>query len=604
MAKAAYDRYQQLLAAYLQVPDEAALLEAADLGRALLQDGVPPEEIAEIHHLALTALGEQQPALPLASTAQATALPLIEALMVYGIAFREQVAERERRSRANLEAVTEQSQDLIVITDKQGRVEYVNPAFLATTGYTNAECLGSTPAQLVKSGRQAATVYQELWRTIQAGQAWQGRLIDRAKQGKLFVIDTSIFPLRDHAGAIMQYVAIARDITERVAMERTVQEKNQRLEGVATLAAGIAHDANNLLGMVLGYTDLLADSIADELSQANLEQIKLAATRSRDLIAQVLDFARRDQTAGEVEVVPVIDVINEVASLLKVSCPPTLHLTISETAPGATVRIRRSQLTQVLMNLALNAEQAMGLDGGQLVIEVHWQSLPPETLGLPAIEAGYVAIRVSDTGPGIPEELQFRVFDPLFTTKNEAEGTGLGLSVAKNIIEAHHGGIELWSEVGKGARFTVILPHQSGAKTQPAAASPTVAPPADHRLALVVDDEPSQLVLIKHMAKRAGVEILVTDNPLVALKAFHQEPARFFAVVTDHYMPEIDGTRMAQHMLEVNPELYVALCSGSPEDIDVEGVKALGINAFLAKPIDYGQLMENLKAYRDQGTGV
>ncbi len=600
MAEAIRDRYQSLLQAYLKAPAEAGLLAAADLGRDLMQNGMPPEEIAEMHHLALAAIGAQTPCLTLAATAAPTALPLIEMLMAYGIAFREQVAERERRGRANLEAVTEQSKDLVIITNKQGTVEYVNPAFLLTTGYTQKECLGATPAQLLKSGRQGAAVYRELWRTIENGQAWQGRLIDRDKKGNLFVIDASIFPLRDFSGEIVQYVAISRDITERVAMERTVQEKTQRLEAVATLAAGISHDANNLLGVIIGYADLLIDSLNDTDHQANLEQIRIAAERCRDLVGQVLAFVRRDRVDNEIGVVAVNDVVREVISLLKVSCPPTLTLSVKDSAPGASVAIRRSQLTQVLMNLALNAEQAMGLDGGNLDVEISWVRQPPESLRLPHFDSGYVVIDVVDTGPGIPEELQHRVFDPLFTTKHESEGTGLGLSVAKSIVEACHGGIELWSTLGNGARFSVVLPHATRSVMLPDEAVNRDRM-MDERVVLVVDDEPSQLMLIKHMAKRVGVQTLVTDNPLVALKAFHQQPNRFFAVVTDQFMPEIDGTLMAQHMLEINPDLLIVLCTGSPEGIDTAGIEALGIREFLVKPIDYGRLMASLRTYRDSG---
>jgi len=584
------EHYRQLLARYREQADEASLLAAAELGRALLRDQVPPEDLVEWHHQVLAEWSAQDASFTLAEALHIATAPLMEALMAYGLMFREQLARRERLGRANLEAVTEQSRDLIVITDRQGRVEYVNQAFLDRTGYTMKECLGATPGRLVKSGRQAEAVYRELWRTIEAGQSWQGRLLDRDKAGNLFVVDTSIFPLRDHSDIIVQYVSISRDITERVAIERAFQEKSQRLEAVATLAAGIAHDANNLLGMILGYADLVAADATDPLMSENLEQIKLAALHTRDLVGQILAFARRDRAGNDLELVRVADVAHEVFGLLRASTGPNLRLTVHEHFAAATVAVRRGQLTQVLMNLALNAEQAMGFDDGRIDIEIGHTHAPPDGFGLPLREDGYITIDVVDNGPGIPWELQARVFDPFFTTKNAAEGTGLGLSVAKNIIERHQGAIELWSEPGQGTRFSIVLPFVRG--IAPAAATTAT----DDRVALIVDDDLPQLRIIKSMAARAGIRTLVTDNPWTALKAFHNDARRFFAVATDQFMPELDGTRMVQHMRDINPDLLVILFSAEPELIDQAALAAQGIAAFLPKPIDYERLIALLRA--------
>jgi PAS domain S-box-containing protein len=595
-------RYWHLIDAYIKQPHERYLLAAADLGRELMQAGLPPEGLAEIHHLVLEKLGQTYPDLTLSAAAQLTAVPFIEAMMAYGIAFREQIAIRERHGRANLEAVTEQSRDLIVITDRQGLVEYVNPAFLKTTGYTINECLGSTPSKLVNSGHQLPAVYRELWRTIETGDVWQGRLIDRNKQGDLFVVDVNVFPLENYAGQIVNYVSISRDITERVAIERTVQEKTQRLEAVATLAAGIAHDAKNLLGVILGYADLVAADVTDTLSRNNLEQIKLAANRSRDLVLQILAFARQDQDEEQPNDVRVLDVAQEVLSLIRISCTPDLKLDVHEHFPGASVSIRRSHLTQVLMNLALNAEQAMEFKNGTLDIIIDQCKIPPAGLGLPLLSGGYICIQVIDNGPGIPENLQHRIFDPFFTTKKETGGTGLGLSVTRNIIENYHGAIDLWSRQGQGTRFTIILPTSQPADNQQSTQKTihiTPAPPVDNQVALIVDDDTTQLTLIKKMAAKVNIQTLVTDNPWAALKAFHKNPKRFFAVVTDQWMPELEGISLAQHMLDVNPQLSIILYTADPEMVDEIKLKTIGIRQFLVKPIDYRALMELLKSYRD-----
>ncbi len=600
--------YRRLLSDYVTQPTEAALQAAADLGRELMQVGMPPEGVAELHHLALSALAKQHPELFTAAAVEQTAALLIEMLMTYGLAFREQMALRERLGQANLEAVTEQSQDMVVITDTHGRVEYVNPAFLAATGYSFEECKGSTPADLVKSGRQSDAIYRELWQSIESGKSWQGPLINRDRSGKLFVVDSSIFPLRDYQGQIKQYVAIARDITERVAMERSMQEKTQRLEGIATLAAGIAHDANNLLGMILGYADLVAADVTDTLTQSNLEQIKLAATHSRDLVGQILAFGRHNQRAEPPQLVPVLEVVQEIVALLKVSCSPNVQLTVRTKTeqPEAIVAIRRGQLTQVLMNLALNALQAMGMEDGQLDIEIEHLGTPPAGLGLELHEAGYVCIHVNDNGPGIPEALQQRIFDPFFTTKNAEEGTGLGLSVTKNIIDRYQGAVTLWSEPGKGSRFSVLLPQADEDALTHIDTSPKSRPaPATKKqqsVALIVDDDRSQLNLIKRMADKASIQTLVIDDPWEALKIFHHNPKRFFAVVTDHFMPELSGLRMAQHMLDVNPKLFVILCTASPEKIDRRGIEVAGIVELMVKPLNYGDLMQRLRTWQDQHT--
>ncbi|MET0026905.1 MAG: ATP-binding protein [Candidatus Thiodiazotropha sp.] len=602
----ARDTYYSLLKEYVAHQDELPLVQAADLGRSLMSHGVPPEEVADIHQSCVEELGLQQPELTLGNVAPLIALPLYEMLMAYGIAFREQMAFREKRQRANLEAVTEQSSDLVMITNTQGQLEYVNKAFLDTTGYQLDECIGLTPGELIGSGREPASFYQELWETINSGGAWHGQVADRTKSGDLFVLDSSIFPLRDFNGNITQFVSISRNVTQRVELERSVQEKTQRLEGIATLAAGINHDLNNLLGMIMGYTDLVkADPMGDN-AQANLHQIGVAAERGRELAAKTLAFTRQDAERTDQKVMPG-EMVHEVSSLLQVTAGHMIKIATQIDSAGVEVRMHPSQLHQVLMNLGINAIQSMAQEGGNLLISTGQVDHLPALLNPKQEQGNYVLIRVRDSGPGIHPDSLRKVFDPFYTTKQDSGGTGLGLSVVRTIIERCDGRIDVSSVVGEFTEFRVYLPIADSEEAEQAehlssdevSVKTDTKPLTKAKSVLHVDDEKVILDIVAQDLKRRGFDIVSFESPWDALLEMHKHGERYYALITDLQMSGMDGVEMVERINKLGRSLPVVLCTGNPSAIEHERAASAGIKNIMHKPIDTHGLADLLTSWME-----
>ncbi|MET0067799.1 MAG: ATP-binding protein [Candidatus Thiodiazotropha sp.] len=601
MSDQARETYYALLTEYAAQQEELALVQAADLGRSLMSQGVPPEEVADIHQSCVERLGTHQPDLTLEKVAPLLALPLYEMLMAYGIAFREQMAYREKRQRANLEAVTEQSSDLVMITNTHGQLEYVNRAFLDTTGYRLEECIGHTPGELVGSGREPVAFYQELWETIKNGGAWHGQVADRKKSGELFVLDSSIFPLRDFNGLITQFVSISRNVTQRVELERSVQEKTQRLEGIATLAAGINHDLNNLLGMIMGYTDLLKADPSGDSAMANLHQIGVAAERGRALAAKTLAFTRQDDGHSEETIVPG-EMIHEVASLLQVTAGHVIKITVRDESVDEAVRMQASQLHQLLMNLGINAIQSMAQEGGDLLITTEVVDHLPAFLNPMHQEGEFVLIRVRDSGPGINPDNLRKVFDPFYTTKQDSGGTGLGLSVVRTIIDRCDGRIDVSSVQNEFTEFRVYLPIAVSEHSEETEGPlPGKLPESDKhsKTVLHVDDEKAVLDLVAQQLAKRGIDIVSLESPWDALLEIHKHPERYCALITDLQMNGMDGVEMVERIYKLGRTLPVVLCTGNPAAIDSERAAAAGIKNIMHKPIDIHGLADLLKSWME-----
>ncbi len=355
------------------------------------------------------------------------------------------------RDRHLLASAIEQVAEVIVVTDSDGRIQYVNPAFEAVTGYGRDEVIGGNP-RILKSGKHDAEFYRNLWETITRGETWRGRLVNKRKDGTLFTEEASISPVMTERGEIVAFVAAKRDISNELELEAQLVQ-SQKLESLGTLAAGIAHDFNNILAVILGYSTATEEPTRAD-TRGRLEAIRQAAFRGAALVRQLLTFARKSEaTFAELGL---NDLVAEIDCIVRETFPKNIDVKVKTSVDLPKVRADHAQLHQVLLNLCINSRDAMP-DGGELSIRT-W-SVPGASLRNPAsTESEYVAVALSDTGQGMTESTLERVFEPFFTTKNAGKGTGLGLSVVYGIVRNHGGFIELHSEVGKGTTVTVYLP--------------------------------------------------------------------------------------------------------------------------------------------------
>lgn len=509
------------------------------------------------------------------------------------------ISERKRAEEEiqRLGAAVEQAAEIIFITDTRGKILYVNPAFEKTTGYKAEEVLGKTPGVL-KSGKHPAGFYEDMWTTIQQGAVWKGRIINKRADGSLYEEEATISPIRDKSGAIANFVAVKRDITNEVALERHLRQA-QKMEAIGTLAGGIAHDFNNLLQVIVGYTQMaMRDTLAGGRVHSRLEQVFNAGVRATELVKQILSFSRQvDREKGPAQLGPIV---KETCKFLKASTPANVEIRAEVEDNLDLIMADPTQMHQVIMNLGANAAQAMNDKGG--LIEVTLVNATIES-NSPLLEQGlspgkYVRLTVRDTGDGIPPHVCERLFEPYFTTKSVSEGTGLGLAVVHGIVSGHNGVILVNSQVGKGSEFIIYIPSISkGAALIDAPDKPI---PTGRETILFVDDEEAIVEIGAEMLEDLGYDILTSCDPLKALELFKKTPAAIDLIITDMSMPKLSGLEFATEILAVRPDIPVVICTGFSSSINEREAKKLGVRAFLMKPILRNQLAQTIRSVLDK----
>ena len=453
-----------------------------------------------------------------------------------------ELVEAQAEARQLAEAVR-QTSDSVVITDRNGTILFVNPAFERVTGYRREEAIGQNP-RILKSGRQPQEFYRQLWDTILSGRSWAGRFENKRKDGSIFVEQCTISPVFNQAGEIEYFVAVKRDITQELALSEQVRQA-QKMESIGTLAGGVAHDFNNLLTVINGNCQLaLMQTAPEHPARGRIEAALAAGDRAADLTRQLIAFSRRQPSQPErLDLGQSLKKMEPVLrSLLGETCE--LHL---ELPPGlAPVLMDAAQFQQVILNLCVNARDAMQ---GRGRIDVRaWGN------------DSRIFLEVSDTGPGIPQEIIGHIFEPFFTTKAKGHGTGLGLAVVYGIVTQSGGRIGVRSRPGEGARFTIELPAADGA----AAPRSEPAPTSEGRLdiaVLLVEDQPEVRRFVSEILRGAGCRVFEAGDALEALRLAETTPD-LHLLLTDISMPGLDGEELARELTRRLPNLRVLLISG------------------------------------------
>ena len=514
--------------------------------------------------------------------------------------------QKEQRSAEEslrkLSSAVEQSPDTVVITDRQGVVEYVNPAFEALTGYGSDEARGRTP-RILKSGQQGPEIYQDMWKTILSGKVFRGILVNRKKNGELYYVEESICPVRDAQGQITHFIANGRDLTERLRLEAQLLQA-QKMDAVGRLAGGVAHDFNNLLTIITSYSELALDDVREDSPVASkIQEVLLAAKRAAELTRQLLAFSRKQPQA-----LRVVDLNPVVAAIAK-----TLPRLIGEDIefsfiPGnglGPVRIDPVQMEQVLMNLAANARDAMP-QGGHLRIETSPVHLDQDYIQQKpaAIPVGdYAVITVIDDGAGIPREHIAHVFEPFYTTKPAGKGTGLGLATVYGIVKQNKGYIWVYSEQGSGTVFKIYLPCAVKGRPALLANSRQEAVAAGTETLLLVEDEAAVRRASAEYLRMQGYKILEAKDGLDALSVAKQYPEALDLLVTDVVMPNMSGGELAKELARRIPKMQFLFVSGyAGKTVMDHHVLDLDTN-FLQKPYSLRQLGGKIRAALDLKEG-
>ncbi|MEJ2715896.1 MAG: PAS domain S-box protein [Deltaproteobacteria bacterium] len=499
--------------------------------------------------------------------------------------------------RLRLATAIEQAAETIVITDTDGTTLYVNPAFESTSGYTREEALGENP-NLLKSGEHDQAFYEEMWSTLRSGRVWSGHFVNKRKDGSLYEEEATISPIKDESGAIVNYVAVKRDVTEQTILEKQLLEA-QKMEAVGRLAGGIAHDFNNLLQVILGYSDfLLMDVDEKDPHFEDIEIIHQTTRRAADLVQRILTFSRRAETLSQP--VDLNRSVTDAEKLLRRIIPKMIDIEILLDKELKKVNADPGQVEQILLNLAVNAKDAMP-EGGTFMIETQNVNLNgPYCRTHVGVEPGrYVRLRISDTGHGMDKEQLDHIFEPFYTTKKAGEGTGLGLAIVFGIVKGHGGHITCHSEPGGGTTFDIHLPVTENAVTR----NPEISgemPASGTETLLLVDDEDRIRAWGTRVLRESGYKVLTATNGLQALQIYERHSNKIDLVVLDLIMPGISGKRCLEKLLEIEPNVRVLVASGHFPDESTWLASLAGAKGTIHKPYDAKSMLQAVRGILDQ----
>jgi PAS domain S-box-containing protein len=503
---------------------------------------------------------------------------------------------------ARLVTAIEQSAEAVVITNTTGGIEYVNPAFTRITGYGREEVLGQNP-RILKSDKQDPEFYQQLWATILNGQIWHGELINRRKDGSLYTEEMNIAPVRNQVGEITHFIATKQDVTEHKQLEQQLIQA-QKMEAVGRLAGGVAHDFNNLLTIINGYAQLLIEPISpQDPRRGHLKEILMAGERAASLTRQLLAFSRRQVL--EPRVLNLNSVLADVAKMLRRLIGEDVELVSTLKPDLGRVKVDPGQIEQVIMNLAVNARDAMP-QGGKLFIETSNVEIDANYARRhsPMMPGKYVMVAVSDTGCGMDLETQAHAFEPFFTTKEKGHGTGLGLATVYGIVKQSGGFIWVYSAPGHGSTFKIYLPFIEEAlpTAEPAEAPAELAKGSE--TVLVVEDERGVRSLVCEALASHGYKVLEAAGAASALEISERYTEPIHLLLTDVVMPQTGGKELAKGFSTLHPETKVLYMSGYTDDAIVRHGILEGGTSFLQKPFQPKALLLKIREVLKMKSGT
>jgi len=504
--------------------------------------------------------------------------------------FRRQLAEREELFRL----ISENAADMIAVVDTTGQRLYNSPSYQKMLGYSQEE-LGKTSAfdQIHADDRKAVEAAANDARRTGMGRTVEYRI--RHKNGRWLTLESTASVVRNRDGQVEKLVIVNRDITERKQLEEQLH-RSQKLEAIGRLSGGVAHDFNNLLGLIIGYSEALQERIPpDDPYREAVDEIQNAGKRAAALTQQLLAFSRKQVL--EPRILSLNTIIADTEKMFRRLVGEDIQMELLLSPDTVTVRADRSQIEQVILNLVVNARDAMP-DGGRVTIETGNKTLDHSVvLTHPYVIPGpYAMLKVTDTGCGMDTELQSHIFEPFFTTKEKGKGTGLGLATAYGVIKQSGGYIWVDSEVGKGTTFRIYLPEANpvAADALPEVPAPVKVAP-ERRTILVVEDERSLRKLTRKTLSDAGHRVFEAGDASEALEISRKTEGAIDLLLTDVIMPGMSGKKLADVVLAERPGINVLYMSGYTDgEIATHGILEQG-TAILRKPFTRDELMRQVE---------
>ncbi|HTO95280.1 MAG TPA: PAS domain S-box protein [Bacteroidota bacterium] len=510
--------------------------------------------------------------------------------------------KHEEVERAMLKEAVGQAAESILITRPDGTIVYANPAFEKVTGYSRHDVIGKTPA-ILRSGKHDTVFFASLWSAITRGEVWSGRITNRKRDGSLFEEEMVISPVRDFAGTIVNFVAVMRDMTREIEMERRLRQ-SQKMESLGQLAGGIAHDFNNVLGVIQGGLALLKPRVDDPALSRYIEMSESAVNRGADVAQRLLTFSRD----GQVQLRPIAlaDVVDELTRVLQHTIEKTVEIVTDIPHDLPIIQGDAGQLYQMLLNLCINARDAILDPAGERKtgrITIAATMLRGDTVRKSfkdAIAPMYIRVSVADTGSGISEDVRGRIFEPFYTTKPTGKGTGLGLAVVYGIVKSHYGFIDLETAAGSGTTFHVYLVAYPEEKLATARKNSEAIVGGTETI-LVVEDEDALRNLLTELLQSYGYRVIQAADGIAGLDRFTRHRDEISAVITDMGLPRMSGQDLFSRIREIDPASCIVLASGYLDPELKSRLFSLGAKAFLQKPYQPGEILRVIRGVIDVG---
>ncbi|MFZ3168984.1 MAG: PAS domain S-box protein [Candidatus Methanoperedens sp.] len=488
-------------------------------------------------------------------------------------------------------ALLDKAQDAILVRNLEDCITYWNKSAQRLYGWTAEEAIGKNASEILYKNIEDSLHNIEARKSVLERGEWNGELYHVTKDGREVIVESRWTLMHDNKGKTKSILVINTDITGKKKLEEQFL-RAQRMESVGTLAGGIAHDINNVLTPIMLSLELLKEKFTDNKSQQLIDILDRSAKRGASLIKQVQSFARGVE--GERMPLQTAHLISEIRQIAKETFPRNIEIMTDIQKDLWTISGDATQLHQVLMNLCVNARDAMpdggilSISAGNIFIDENFTHIDIE-----ARVGHYIVIAVTDTGAGIPPKIMDRMFEPFFTTKENGKGTGLGLSTALGIVKSHGGFINVYSEAGKGTTFKVYLPAITTTETQKAEEPTHERFRGSGELILIVDDEAQIRDITSSALQTNGYRVLTANNGLEAISLYEQNREEIKIVLMDMMMPVMDGLASIQELRKINPQLKIIAASGLTEKDKL--TKAAGtMNAFLPKPYTAEKLLRTI----------
>ena len=504
--------------------------------------------------------------------------------------------KRAQEQIAEQAALLDKARDAILVRGIDGTILFWNKGAELVYGWTRDEALGRNVSELYYADPRKFVEANSL--TLSHGE-WQGEVQHLTKARREIIIEARWTLIRDNEGRPKSVLAINTDITERKKIEAQFL-RAQRMESIGTLAGGVAHDLNNILAPIMMAIELLKDLSNDPQAAKILETLDVSAKRGADIVRQVLSFARGLE-GQRIEIQPK-HLLKDLTTIIKDTFPKNIRLHFSIPNDVWTILGDPTQVHQILLNLCVNARDAMPI-GGNLTIAVENCVLDEQyaAMNIQAAPGRYVNLSVTDSGTGITPDILDKIFEPFFTTKPLDKGTGLGLSTVMAIVKSHDGVINVYSEPGRGTTFKVYLPAiELSAEARKELAVEASLPRGNGETVLVVEDESSILTITTQTLQAFGYRVLTATDGAEALAIYAEHKNEIAVVLTDMMMPILDGPSTIQALMRINPRIKIVAASGLNANGGVPKARGSGVKHFLTKPYTAGTLLKTLRAILDE----